>query len=281
MNLEKFNPVIPECEDGFVIEDADPYFVEKSRILKHYLHIFTSTMQRKFNYLVYLDLSSGSGLKLLNNKIISGSPAIAFANTHSFSKYIFCEENQSQCDALRVRINKYCRHENVAILNGSPNNVIERLTYYLPDSSKGHRVSTLCVIDIKTLDTDFETIRVLSELGVNLLVIQNFIWADENVYLQFTEEQREKLNDFLGEPWSKYEKEGDTNSNEQFFRQLAKIYHNKLRSLGYISKGSFYPVESDDNELQHIFVGYYSHTRITSNEQGEEIKPISQVRLFE
>ena len=283
INLEKFNSVIPEDEDGFVIEEADPFFIEKRQFIRHYLKVFSGTMKRKFNYLVYIDMFSGSGLKRLQNgQITCGSPSLAFANKDPFSKYIFCEEDQARCDALRIRLNKNCRKENIAIFNGDPNKLVEKIAYYLPDSSKRHKVAALCLIDPKTLEIEFNTIRLLSELGVHFLVILDFPWTKENAFHQCIDEEREHLNDFIGEPWSNIEKETTIKSNDQFFRNLAKTYHRNIRSLGYISQGSFHESEVEGLNLKHIFVGYYTHTNGIRKIGADALRVVTpQVTLFD
>jgi three-Cys-motif partner protein len=283
MNLEKFNPAIPEEEDGFVIEEADPNFIEKRQLIRHYLKIFSGTMKRKFNYLVYIDLFSGSGLKRLQNgQITSGSPSLAFANADPFSKYIFCEENQAQSSALRIRLNKYCRKENFAIFNGDTNSTVEKIAQYLPDSSKRHKVAALCLIDIKTLEIEFETIRLLAELGVHFLVFMDFQWNQENSFQQCIDKERERLNNFIGEPWSKFEKGIVVKGNDDFFRNLSKIYHKNIRSLGYIAQGSFHETKVEGLQLKHIFVGYYSHTVGVRKFGADSLRVVSpQASLFE
>ena len=63
---------------------------QKNKILHHFLHNFTATMRRKFNYLVYLDLFAGSGLINLGKKGFTyGAPVIALSEQNGFSKHIF------------------------------------------------------------------------------------------------------------------------------------------------------------------------------------------------
>ena len=155
MILEKFNPVIPSEDDGFAIEFTTSWTFTRNQLIRHYLHLFTGTMQRKFDYLVYLDLYAGSGLKRLENgEITSGSPVIALSEPRRFSKYIFCEINKNYSDALKVRVKKYCRHENILVFNGDPNHLIERLSYYMPVSTKKNKVATICLIDPFSIDIE-------------------------------------------------------------------------------------------------------------------------------
>ena len=89
--------------------------------------------------------------------------------------------------------------------------------------------------------------------------------------------QRESLNAFIGEPWSNVA-EPDLQSNEAFFRHLSKVYHQNIRALGYMAKGSFHRMGADDEQL---FVGYYNNTK-GSPESSEEQEAIAmQVSLFE
>ena len=113
MILEKFNPGFPASDDGFSIENGTHQTFQKNKIIHHFLHEFTATMRRKYNYLVYLDLFAGSGLKNLGNKEYTyGAPLIALEEQNGFSKHILCESNTNLADALRIRVNKYFRNKN-------------------------------------------------------------------------------------------------------------------------------------------------------------------------
>lgn len=283
MILEKFNPVIPSEDDGFAIEATTSWTFRRNQLIRHYLHVFTVTMERKFDYLVYLDLYAGSGLKRLENgEIISGSPVIALSEPRHFSKYIFCEINKDYSDALKVRVNKYCRQENILVFNGDPNHLIERLAYYIPDSTKKNKVATLCLIDPFSMNIDFETVRILSELDVNFLVVLALPWNSKDSFHFCIDEERELLNAFLGKPWSNYESGMPVSNNEMFFRNLVKYYHQNLRELGYMAKGSFHKMEDTNYDIPFFFCGYYSNTTGTSKIHSEVLKRMSpQVKLFE
>ncbi len=218
MILEKFNPVIPLEEDGFSIEPANALTKKKSQLIRHYIQVFAGTMGRKFNYLVLVDLYSGSGLKRYSTgEIASGSPFIALENREAFSKYIFCEKDKQLFNALQIRTNKFYRKENVVVFNDEPYKLVEKLSYYIPESSKRHQVSTLCLVDPISMDIDFETIRLLSDLGVNFLFIFGLPWTSPDQFKICIEDEREQINSFLGKPWSNYENDVKINSNEIFF----------------------------------------------------------------
>jgi len=283
MILEKFNPKLPASDDGFPIERGTLWTFQKNKIIHHFLHDFTATMRRKFNYLVYLDLFAGSGIINLGKKgFTHGAPVIALSEQNGFSKHIFCESNTNFADALRIRVNKYYRDKNSLIFNGNPNELIDKLVYYIPDSSEKYKVSTFCLIDPFSMDLDFETVRMLSELGMNFLVVMALPWSDKNHYKIYLDEEREKLNSYLGMPWSLVENDQSIDDNEVFFRLLIKNYHQNLKGLGYEGEGSFYPIdEHTHTEVPFFFVGYYRHTNTLKNIQPNPTKNKStQVDLF-
>lgn len=283
MLLEKFNPAIPAEDDGFSAEEAGPWTLRKNQIIHHYLRVFTGTMKRKFNYLVYLDLFSGSGLKRIDkSQFTYGSPVLALDDSNEFSKYIFCERDPGNFDALRVRVNKYYRNKNVVVFNGDPNRMIDRIEYYIPDSTKKHKVSTFCIVDPFSLDIEFETIRLLAEIGVNFLFLIALPWKEKNAYKRCMNEERELLNAFLGMPCSEVLNDSKVNGNEVFFRNLVKGYHQNLKSLGYMASGSFYKIEESNLSIPFFFAGYYSSTRDTRKIHSEVLKKVvTQVRLFD
>ncbi len=283
MIFEKFNPAIPLVEDGFSIEAANSQTKKKNQLIRHFIKVYTGTMKRKFNYLVFVDLFSGSGIKKLKeNEILSGSPALSLENKGAFSKYIFCEKDKQLYDALKIRTNKYCKDENVALFNDEPNSLVEKLSYYIPESSRNYNVSTLCLVDMLSMDIEFETIKLLSELGVNFLLLFGLSWTSKSQFESSLDIEREQINSFLGVPWSVYEKRVNVTSNESFFRNIVKIYHQNLRSLGYISQGSFHKIENSEFDIDIFFSGYYSHTTNTRKIHSEVVKSITpQVSLFE
>ena len=117
MILEKFNPGFAATDDGFPIESGSSWTFQKNQIIHRFLHQFATTMQRKFNYLVYLDLFAGSGIKRIRNRGYTyGAPAIALSEQNGFSKHILCESDPDLSNALRIRVNKYFREMNTVIL---------------------------------------------------------------------------------------------------------------------------------------------------------------------
>ena len=282
MILEKFNPVIPLEDDGFATDQALEWSPKKNQIIRHYLQVFSGTMERKFNYLVYLDLFAGSGLQRQSDGTIIGSSVVeALSISPGFSKYIFCDHDQRKVEALRIRTNKYGRDKNAIVFQGTPNNLIEKLVYYIPESTKRDKVSTLCLIDAGDIDIDFDTVRLLAELGVNFLFILSFPWEDDLAFQRFIEEKREMLHAFLGKPWSQYEAGLNFNSNEVFFRNLVKIYHQNLRELGYLAKGSFHKFDAQTFKIPFFFAGYYSSTVETKRIHSQvKEKFVEQVKLF-
>ena len=283
MLLEKFNPAIPAKDDGFSAEEAGSWTLRKNQIIHQYLKAFTGTMKRKFNYLVFLDLFSGSGLKRIgNSQYTYGSPVLAMDDTNGFSKHIFCEQNSENADALRVRMNKYFRHKNVVVFNGNPNTMIDRLEYYIPGSSTRYKVSTICLIDPFSMDIDFETVKVLADLGVNFLIIISLPWTKKDYFKICINEERELLNSFLGMPWSQVSDNEDVSSDKVFFRTLVKNYHQKLRRLGYMAEGTFHKMESSNLSIPFFFTGYYYNTFGIRKVNSEALmKVANQIRLFE
>ena len=283
MLLEKFNPIIPAEDDGFTAENAFPWTLRKNKIIQEYLQVFTSTMRRKFNYLVYLDLFAGSGLKKIDNSQYTyGAPIMALDDSNGFAKHIFCEPNSSKSEALRIRVNKYYRHKNVVVFSGDPNKMIDRLEYYIPESTEKYKVSTICLIDLLSFDVEFDTVKLLSDLGVNFLVLLSLPWEGIDNFQTSTGEERELLNAFLGKPLSECQDYGNIANDEQFFRFMVKNYHMQLKELGYSAKGSFYAIEASEMSIPYFFAGYYSNNKGARKIHSDVLKKVvHQIRLFE
>ena len=184
MHTEKFNPVIPEINDGFALDKASNDYHQKLKIIHQYLQLFSSTMKRKYDYLVYVDMQSGSGLKELDNgQVTSGSSAAALIYREHFAKYIFCSETLRESTRVESQ-SQYAlsREQHRVFSRENPDEIVEKLSYYIPESNQKHQVATLCLLDLDGFSMSFDSIRLLVlRLGFICLSPSGWKWSMMNL----------------------------------------------------------------------------------------------------
>jgi len=94
-------------DDGLSCPEVGSWAEEKHRLVSLYAKLFSSGMKDKWNRRIYVDLYAGAGYNRVRgtSKIILGSPIRALTLEHPFDKYVFCEQDAENLEALKVRLN--------------------------------------------------------------------------------------------------------------------------------------------------------------------------------
>lgn len=265
--------------DSFKISDTLPWMKERNRYALKFLDSFHKTMQRKYDYQVFMDLNSDSGYQKIGKDTIESLPMKVLEKNY-FSKHIFVVDDLEDSNALNVRIKKRFPKSNSIIFNDNMNSVIDKIVPYIPESNIKHKVSCVGLLTLKYPDLEFDTIRLFYDMGINLIILFSLPWTDPEHYNFCIEEERELLNNFLPVKWSDFKPSAPITSNESFFRVIVKSFHNGMRDLGYKSNGSFHRIfNSDDSNL--MFMGsYFSQTGAKKIQNTFTEKITTQVSLF-
>jgi three-Cys-motif partner protein len=111
-----------------------------------------------------VDLYAGAGYNRIRgtSKILLGSPIRALTLEHPFDKYVFCEQDAQNLEALKVRVKRTASSANVAFVSGDCNKRITDVLTEIPRGSRDDTVLSLCFADPFDIGLKFETIRALS-----------------------------------------------------------------------------------------------------------------------
>lgn len=286
MPSDYFDPVIPASNDGFIIPEIEQWNVEKYRLIGKYIETFTQSMRERSEDMIYVDLTAGSGINKVKETgdIILGSPLIALSNPISFSKYIFCERETEQVQALKIRINKRFRRKNVVIFGRDVNAMTDKFSFYIPPNTGKYKVSGICLIDAFSMDVHFEAIEALAKLGMNFLLVFSMPINQYQDYKHYNIEGKESLEKFMGAPMNQLEGLKEANANEIYFRYLVKNYKSRIEALGYKTRGSFQPMSSTEMELPYYYLGYFAQNHSAEKMWKEVQKSTvsrSQFNLFD
>jgi three-Cys-motif partner protein len=221
-------------DDGLLCPEVGSWAETKYRLISLYDELFATGMKNKWHQRVYIDLYAGAGHSLVRGTDIrlKGSPILALSLPYPFNKYIFCEADNERLDALRKRTAKIAPSANVTFITESCDSAVETILATIPKGSSTNRVLSLCLVDPFDFGIKFDTIRKLSSVYIDFLVLLAVGMDANRAYEHYVEGNNVKIDEALGniewrERWKTY-----TKRNE--FRQfLASEFAMSMKSLGY------------------------------------------------
>lgn len=233
MALGSFTPYVDD--DGLATPDVGGWAETKYRLLALYDELFSTGMKNKWERRVYVDLYAGAGHSRVHgtNKFLKGSPLIALTVSHPFDKYIFCEGREDLLDALRTRVHRIRPEADVAFIAGNCDHEIERILNQIPKASAGNRVLSLCVVDPFDFGLKFETLRRLSSVFMDFVVLLAIGMDANRNYEHYVDGNSTKIDEALGNSqWrDRWKAIGVKRSDFRLF--LAEEFCCSMESLGY------------------------------------------------
>jgi len=270
-------------DDGFGVTAAEPWVKQKVQIIQQYLSSFVTNLVSRVDEFTFVDLYSGNGLYSLGarREIFYGSPLMALAQDLPIQRFVFCERDADQFKVLKIRVNRNFRDKNVILLEGAPQDLIQKLTLYVPKSKNGYKSAVLCLCDPFSLDLHFETVLKLMDHGFNFLVPFTFALNERVNFEHYLVDSREKLKRFLGASSDMNRLEQDLEGNTQFYKRLIRIYENNLLSAGLNGSTSVHKLDSGLMEMPAYYMGLFSRQFSTKSiQQGVIAAQHTQFELF-
>jgi three-Cys-motif partner protein len=265
-------------DDGFSVTAAEPWFKVKVQLIQNYLQAFVTTAASQADEIVFIDLFAGSGLYSVGHQkeIFTGSSFTALTWDLPIDKYIFCEEDPDQSKALKIRAERYFKNKNnIIILEGHPEELVDKLIDQVPQHKGGYRTAVLCLVDPFSLDIPFNVIEKLAVAGFSFLMPFTFSLNERLNCHYYVNEQRSKLRRFAG---TQAEKISETQSNVHFYKRLIKIYQHNMLMLGLNTTLSSHKLNSQLMELPMYYIGYFSK-QISTKTIQREVQPSEQLQI--
>jgi three-Cys-motif partner protein len=276
------SPLLSFPDDGFSVTAAEPWIKRKIQIIQQYLHSFASSLAGKADEIVFIDLYAGSGIYSLGTRkeLFAASSLMALSLEVPITKFIFCDPDKEQLSILKIRVNKYFRGKNVLLLDGKPEELIQKFSHYVPQSKGSFKVAVFCLCDSFSLDLHFDTVSRLSEQGFNFLIPFSFAINDRLDYRFHLKEN--KLRKFLNGLGDIDRVSHNMNNNFQFYKRLVQIYQNNMLALGYNLSLSTHKADSGLMELPTYQIGFFSKQVSTKAiQQDVEATRHTQFELFQ
>ena len=263
-------------DDGLACPEVGSWAEEKHRLISLYAKLFSSGMKDKWNQRVYVDLYAGAGYNRIRGtpKIILGSPLRSLALEHPFDKYVFCEQDAENLEALKIRVKRTAGSANVAFVFGDCNRRVTEILAEIPRGSRDDRVLSLCFADPFDIGLKFETIRALASRYVDFLILLALYMDANRNYERYVSDDAVKIDEFLGsttwrDRWTVAQK------NAVGFPQfLATEFAASMESLGYLATPlhKMKRVRSDEKNLPLYYIGLFSRHELAHKFWDEVLK---------
>ena len=259
---------ISESRPGYGLND-DLYTPEvgswaetKYRLVRMYNELFSTGMKKLWHKRVYIDLFAGAGKARIrkSNKTVLASPLLALNVPDKYDRYIFCDEDQRNIEALKARVAKEYSNIDVKFIVGDCNEKIEDILALIPRPSSTNRVLSFCFVDPFSLNIEFETIKKLSQYLMDFLILLALSMdanRNESIYV---DENNLRIDKFLGITDWRPRWEMARQINQSFRKFLALEYANQMANLRYKkdSLRTMIEMRSEDNNLPLYHLAFYS-----------------------
>jgi three-Cys-motif partner protein len=225
-------------DDDLPLPEVGIWAITKHTKIEYYTSTFARSMKNKWDCRIYLDLFSGAGKCKIkgSNKIIPGSPLLALGINDPFDKYIFCEEDPDNMNALKTRIKLLHPDKDCFFILDNTNESLDQIFNAIPQFSSELTGLSLCVVDpFKAGDIYFTTLRYLAEhLYIDFVIlIPSYMDINRNEH-NYTRSDNDTIDKFIGTTeWRlAWEKRGRHLQNFGLF--IADQFCKQMEKLGYI-----------------------------------------------
>jgi len=223
-------PEIPTPkDDGLYIPTVGEWSRDKHYFLMRYIDAFTTSMKKKkWSGLHYIDLFAGAGIERLqtSEELDWGSPLIAAYARPPFDRLHLCEKTRRKYSALNSRVAKIS--PNFQVLHGDANQKINEILKEIPAGTL-----SLAFLDPYGLHLHFETVKVLSQLRVDLIVyFPDHLDALRNWEINYLDDPNSNLDRWMG-PACDWRAALNNAPQDRHAEVLRELYDAQIKSLGY------------------------------------------------
>jgi three-Cys-motif partner protein len=244
-------------DDGFIVTEAEPWMLQKMSIYRQFISSFVATVRDHVDAIAIVDLYAGNGLFSLGSSPgqFLGLPLMSLSIDLPIHKFLFCESDLVQLKALKIRINKHFRNKHVLLLEGTPEELIEKLIMHAPVDKGNFKSAVLCFCDPFSIEMPFYIVNKLALLGFSFVMPFHFVLNEKINYSYYLKSERLKL--FLGYATDLLKEETVT-SNIQFYKLLIRAYYRNMESLGFNGTFTSTKIDSGLFELPSYQIGFFS-----------------------
>lgn len=125
-------------DDGYYTPTVGAWSETKYRLVKFYSDVFATSMKRKWDARVYIDLFAGAGRARIegSSRIVATSAALALTTKDTFDRYVLCELGDLPFSALEHRTRAWGFAERSELIHGDSNAAVDLVLRAVPTASK-------------------------------------------------------------------------------------------------------------------------------------------------
>jgi three-Cys-motif partner protein len=233
-------------------------------------------MKYKWDQRVYIDLYAGAGFGRIKGtkKILKGSPILALTVTNPFDKCIFCEESAELLEALKARVTRLAPQAQVAYIRGRCDSEIDQICREIPRGSLSNKVLSLCLVDPFDFGIKFETLRRLSGVYIDFVVLLAIGMDASRNYDHYVDGDSPKIDEALGNTeWRERWKAVGVRKSD-FPQFLAAEFSMSMKSLDYLEQplNRMRLVRSDERNLPLYYLALFSRSKTADKFWDEVLK---------
>jgi three-Cys-motif partner protein len=225
--------------DGLVTPEVGGWSESKYKLISLYSNLFATGMKYKWDKRVFVDIYAGAGISQIRgtSRLVMGSPLIGLTVKDRFDRYIFCDENAGNIEALKTRAARMAPGAKADFITGDSNSEVRRIADLIPKGSAQNRVLSLCIVDPYDISVRFSTVKTLAEKGYIDFLVLLAVYMDANRnYAEYVKPTSLKVANFLGktdwrESWREKEK-----LRVDFPDFLATEFSIQMTRLGYLEQ---------------------------------------------
>lgn len=263
--------------DNLFIDSGGSWAVRKYKLLEYYANMFATSMKKRWDMRVYIDLYSSCGYSNIKgtDKIVLTSPLIAANVEDKFDKYIYCELDQEKLNSLEKRVKRDFSFINADYIPGDVNNSIDQILESLPNFSKECTVITLCLVDPFKIDNfSFKTLIALSKYKMDFLILipsymdvnrneKNYIKEESNLVTKFIDKSEWRNY------WIEAKKDGRT-----FGTFIVKAFNERMKEEGFLglNDNEFILIRNPENNSPLYHLSFYSKSELGKKFWNDAIK---------
>lgn len=226
-----------ECEpDGLYLPEISLHSLEKISLHNRFARIFGTAMKRKWPQRAYVGLYSGAGRAKVKgtDRIVETSALGVLRQPDPFTNYVYADSNSECTSALEARIRNTGLSLHTSVICGDVNSSAARVKDALPPYSRDHGLLSFCFIDPFDLQIRFDTIRQLSPLRMDIMVLLMLgVDGRRNFLRYFQDETSTRIADLIDCPDWRYEYRINRERNPVRF--ILRKFDEAMTGVGYNS----------------------------------------------
>jgi three-Cys-motif partner protein len=270
-------------DDGLLTPHIKQHSLEKIRRHNFYAQRFVAAMSKRWPQLAYVGLYSGPGRARVEptGEIVETTAMSVVRQVNPFTHYIFVDQDPECVEALSQRIALVPDSPNALVIEGDVGSVVSIVRQNLPPYGPGKGLLSFCFVDPFAANLQFDTIRRLSDLRMDFLILLMLGWdARVNFKLYKNDLSSTRIADLIDEPnWrAQYAQSRDRN----VVRFLLTKFDEAMVRLGYLSTlDHVHPVKAaGTGVLQYVLV-FYSKNQLGLKFWGQALaRSDPQLRLL-